>query len=64
MTLDKLIKQLTELSDKGFGGMEVTILCCDDNPINGESAPIKGAYAILGHPDKNVDGVYIDGTVD
>lgn len=62
MTLDKLIKQLTSLVDKGCGGMEVRLLCCDDNPINGECAPANGAYVILGHPDKGVDGVYIDGT--
>lgn len=62
MTLDKLIKQLTALADKGCGDMEARLLCCDDNPINGDGVPVYGAYAILGHPDKNVDGVYIDGT--
>ena len=62
MTLDKLINQLTALADKGFGDMEVRLLCCDDNPINNDGIPINGAYVILGHPNKNVDGVYIDGT--
>lgn len=63
MTLDNLIKRLTDLSDQGFGNMEVALLCCDDNPINGDGSLINGAYAIVGHPDKGVDGVYIDGTV-
>lgn len=63
MTLNKLIKQLMALADLGFGDTDVNILCCDDNPINGECAPVKGAYVISGHPDKGVDGVYIDGTV-
>lgn len=63
MTLDKLIKQLTDLSNKGYGSMEVAVLCCDDNPINGDGSLINGAYAVVGHPDKGVDGVYIDGTV-
>lgn len=62
MTLDKLIKQLTALADKGYGSMEVRLLCCDDNPINDDGIPINGAYVILGHPNKNIDGVYIDGT--
>lgn len=62
MILDSLIKQLTALFEKGFGKQEVNLLCCDDNPIKGDGIPIKGVYVIINHPDKNVDGVYIDGT--
>ncbi len=62
MTLNKLIKQLTELADKGCGDMEVRLLCCDDDPINNDGIPINGTYVILGHPDESVDGVYIEGT--
>lgn len=64
MTVGKLIDLLTALYDKGYDDDEVQVLCCDDNPINGEYFDIKGVYAITGHPDKGVDGVYIDGTVD
>ena len=64
MTLDKLIKQLTAISEKGYGSDEVKLLCCDDNPINGDGIQINGAYVIYNHPDKGVDGVYIDGTID
>lgn len=63
MTVNKLIQQLTHLADKGYGGEEVRGLCCDDNPLVGECFDIKGVYAITNHPDKSVDGVYIDGTV-
>lgn len=62
MTLNKLITQLVELIDKGCGDMEVRLLSCNDNPIENDGIPINGTYAILGHPVKNVDGVYIDGT--
>lgn len=64
MTVVKLIGLLQVLADKGHGGDKVQLLCCDDNPINGDGVDIKGVYAITGHPDKGVDGVYIDGTYD
>ena len=64
MTVVKLICLLTALADKGHGDDEVQLLCCDDNPINGYGVDIKGEYVITGHPDKGVDGVYIDGTYD
>lgn len=63
MILDELIQDLQSLADRGFGKMEVRVLCCDDNPINRDGIAIKGAYIIDNHPDKGVNGVYIDGTV-
>lgn len=64
MTVIKLIGLLSDLAEKGYGDYNVQSLCCDDNPINGEGIDIKGVYAITGHPDKGVDGVYIDATYD
>ena len=63
MTLHKLIQSLQTLADKGYDDMEVKMLCCDDSPINNDGIEIKGAYVIDGHSNKNVNGVYIDGTV-
>lgn len=63
MTLHKLIQALQEIADKGYGDAEVRLLCCDDNPLDGQGIAIKGAYIIDKHPDKSVNGIYIDGTV-
>ncbi len=63
MTLQKLMAQLILLSNQGFDDEEVRVICCDDNPIKGEYVSVNGVYAITNHPDKEVDGVYIDGTV-
>ena len=63
MTVKKLIDKLLEISDAGFSDEEVKMLCCDDNPIQGEYVDINNVYLITRHGDKNVNGVYLDGTV-
>lgn len=60
MKVYELIEQLLKLNQTA----EVRCLCCDDNPLNGDGIEIKGAYEIKGHSDKEINGVYIDGTVD
>lgn len=59
----KVHELITALS-KCDASAEVRLLCCDDNPINGDGIEVKGAYEIKNHPDSEVNGVYIDGTVD
>lgn len=62
MKLYELIDELQKLADKGHSEDKVRLLYSDDNPLNGESTDIKGAFVIYMHPDSEFDGVYIDGT--
>lgn len=58
----KVYELIAELS-KCSADAEVLTLCCDDNPIYHDGCVIKGDYEIKNHPDAEVNGVYIDSTV-
>lgn len=59
MKVKRLIEQLQKLDPES----EVIVLCCDDNPINGDGVDINRVFEIT-YADKNESVVYIDSTVD
>lgn len=59
MKVKRLIEQLQKLNPES----EVIVLCCDDNPINGEGVDINQIFQIF-FADKGEKIVYIDCTAD
>ncbi|MGN1090083.1 MAG: hypothetical protein ACI4Q6_06735 [Huintestinicola sp.] len=57
------VKQLIEQLQKCDPNSEVIVLCCDDNPLNGDGIDIKRVLAI-DYVESGVETVYIDSTVD
>ena len=63
MELNELLTELQKLSDRGYGDTKVELLCCDDNPISDGGIEINGVFVIDNHPKREINGIYIDGTV-
>lgn len=57
------VKQLIEQLQKCNYNSEVIVLCCDDNPINGDGIDINRVFEIT-FVDKDETIVYIDSTAD
>ena len=57
------LKQLIEQLQKCNYNSEVIVLCCDDNPINGDGVDINQIFQIT-FADKSETIVYIDSTAD
>ena len=56
------VKQLIERLQKCDLEAEVMLLCCDDNPLDGEGFDVKRVYEIK-YADENETTVYVDGTI-
>ena len=55
-------RQLIEQLKKCDPEAEVMLLCCDDDPLNGEGFDINRVYEIR-YADKSESIVYVDGTI-
>lgn len=56
------VKQLIEQLQKCDPEAAVMLLCCDDNPLDGEGFDVKMVYEIK-YADANETIVYVDGTI-
>lgn len=59
MKVKRLIEQLQKCDPKS----EVIVLCCDDNPINGDGVDINRVFEIA-FVDGDIKSAYIDCTAD
>lgn len=59
MRVKTLIEQLQKCNPES----EVIVLCCDDNPLNGDGIDINRVLAI-NYAESGIETVYIDSTAD
>lgn len=59
MRVKALIEQLQKCNPES----EVIVLCCDDNPLNGDGIDINRVLAI-NYVESGIETVYIDSTAD
>lgn len=59
MRVKTLIEQLQKCNPES----EVIVLCCDDNPLNGDGIDINRVLAI-NFAESGIETVYIDSTAD
>lgn len=59
MRVKTLIEQLQKCNPES----EVIVLCCDDNPLNGDGIDINRILAI-NYAESGIETVYIDSTAD
>ena len=59
MRVKTLIEQLQKCNPES----EVIVLCCDDNPLNGDGIDINRILAI-NYVESGIETVYIDSTAD
>lgn len=59
MRVKTLIEQLQKCNPES----EVIVLCCDDNPLNGDGIDINRVLAI-NYVESGIETVYIDSTAD
>ena len=59
MRVKTLIEQLQKCNPES----EVIVLCCDDNPLNGDGIAINRVLAI-NYVESGIETVYIDSTAD
>lgn len=59
MRVKTLIEQLQKCNPES----EVIVLCCDDNPLNGDGIDINRVLAI-NYAESDIETVYIDSTAD
>lgn len=59
MRVKTLIEQLQKCNPES----EVIVLCCDDNPLNGDGIDINRVL-VINYAESGVETVYIDSTAD